>query len=779
MASPAVQEALRRHAAYNESGFQRAQIRHPSSQHRCSPGHAVLGSDMDDDVYAAFQAFKNGFAPVDAPQLFSSVYSLLDVKDTDHRATPASAPTLEIVRRNLAAAIDAETWKHNDNAGDGHQELPRRLSKRQLLDNLPADFPCCEHLEPFIIPESDPRTYLQGQLGVRVRSDAPVLAAGTIVGLYRGRMSFQGAYNRYRLAQGLREELKFETYAASIEHWNPLYAAHTKQTRFPAMLNPSWVRGKASVPLMSSYGLIISAHGGYGNLTCLVNDPHDDPLYCYGRKTHTDANTKMIEFTVADTWAFCAMVLSQDVQPGDEILYDYGEDYWSIVRDGSDRLAVADGIDVAAPNNTTEESSGNSGCSHLQTASEGNAVAAVDLAAPSLASCENQLQNEEGAGNLFENDIALPEDGVDVLGMREHAAADDQGEAVEYVNTQPQDEIEQPDSSGGRLSMMTPRKRLRACVNIKNGGALRGGADCSAESSDRIADYEAAELEREAASLAYNRANKRLTACVAKALGCRDRYPAHADSVVNHPVWMFAVNHPPHGWPLGTGPFSLTDLDFVRTIYCQIGNAVRLRYHPDADSAHTAAFRPCPPDGRSLSEILHNYGGAALDASVARRLKEHATEERRQSRLRLDEATAWYENAKKNLEEAMSDGMVVALEEDADRHVMENGEHDSDGSGQRRNVVRRKRCKLGPQAAQHSTAAGVGVESQLLLSPIRAGTGCDGLQQGAQEPGRESQRERDSQWIAPITLHGIASADVIGVLSKGVENEVIDLTMDG
>ena len=80
-------------------------------------------------------------------------------------------------------------------------------------------------------------------------------------------------------------------------------------------------------------GLLISAFpGGYGNPTCIINDPTVAPLdhpysEVYDENIRGRYNCSMEEVLI-NGWPFVFLVALRDVAPGEELLLSYGAEYW-------------------------------------------------------------------------------------------------------------------------------------------------------------------------------------------------------------------------------------------------------------------------------------------------------------------------------------------------------------------------------------------------------------------------------------------------------------------
>jgi len=87
-----------------------------------------------------------------------------------------------------------------------------------MLNKLPRDLPTNPCMKPFIIGATDKRRGLRGQWGVRATAN---LAAGTFLGMYRGRVSFLKNYDEEKLkgpgSNGHENAMTNDAYCATIQ----------------------------------------------------------------------------------------------------------------------------------------------------------------------------------------------------------------------------------------------------------------------------------------------------------------------------------------------------------------------------------------------------------------------------------------------------------------------------------------------------------------------------------------------------------------------------------
>ena len=217
----------------------------------------------------------------------------------------------ETILCNFAQSVDGLI------SGKGHG-----LTKRELFEMLPSDLPCCEHVEPFIIPQTDKRLALRGKLGIRAKCD---LHAGTFIGVYRGVTLFQRSFVSKKndsLTHDPPAEIVIASYAKEMVSFNPMEhvlksCLVKKQDREDIDTNPMHC---------FHFNLVTVASEKRGNLTCLINDPRENPLI----SSHqiAEANAVMVEIMLGGFWTVQAVFLVMDVLKGEEILLDYGQSYW-------------------------------------------------------------------------------------------------------------------------------------------------------------------------------------------------------------------------------------------------------------------------------------------------------------------------------------------------------------------------------------------------------------------------------------------------------------------
>ena len=205
---------------------------------------------------------------------------------------------------------------------------------------LPSDPKLHRVLEAFTVEASDSRVGLRGQKGVRVRPDTRrPIPANAILGPYRalqlthdewvsngspdGSVGYKYDHRRLptssQLAAGSRAlqcELLHETYAAECTAWNV-------QPERPQLVSSAF---------------------GYGNFLCLANDsagPGDGGVPSRG------SNVQFVEVLVHG-WPMVFALTTENVAPGQELLVEYGEGYWNMVRNLMLRIQQAAAVAAAA-----------------------------------------------------------------------------------------------------------------------------------------------------------------------------------------------------------------------------------------------------------------------------------------------------------------------------------------------------------------------------------------------------------------------------------------------
>ena len=160
--------------------------------------------------------------------------------------------------------------------------------KTLLLTCLPIDVPCCPHIEAFTVPEDDPRVALCGQQGARVAASCGrKLPKGTLIGLYRGRMSFFETYQDYKfeaLEVGPNQDCAslVDSYAATFEVSMPRQRAAAAAAAAASLPSAAPDACRALLTLTSTPPLLFSAE--IQPVLCLQSDRAEAGVYVQGAR---------------------------------------------------------------------------------------------------------------------------------------------------------------------------------------------------------------------------------------------------------------------------------------------------------------------------------------------------------------------------------------------------------------------------------------------------------------------------------------------------------------
>ena len=208
-----------------------------------------------------------------------------------------------------------------------------------LAANLPAQIPYTDAVEPFEVPSGDPRLDLVGEIGVRaVRS----IAAGTILGPVATYVCDDNEYNlrKFAAVAGAKRSLP-----PRLEHSRNMYTE---------LDHDAFAADFQTVPA-HEVGIVADAYG-YGNLALAVNDPAVNPLRAendegdggpIGEMTGK-TNVHLVELEVHD-FPFMFHVAVENIEPGEELLTEYGSGFWDTVREHKQRMRALFEANADAP----------------------------------------------------------------------------------------------------------------------------------------------------------------------------------------------------------------------------------------------------------------------------------------------------------------------------------------------------------------------------------------------------------------------------------------------
>ena len=216
----------------------------------------------------------------------------------------------------------------------------------ELAANLPAQIPYTDAVEPFEVPSGDPRLDLVGEIGVRaVRS----IAAGTILGPVATYVCDENEYNlrKFAAVAGAKRSLP-----PRLEHSRNMYT----ELDHDAFANDFQTFGNdfQTVPA-HEVGVVADAYG-YGNLALAVNDPAVNPLRAENDEGDGGpigemagkTNVHLVELEVHD-FPFMFHVAVENIEPGEELLTEYGSLFWNTVREHKLRMRALFEANADAP----------------------------------------------------------------------------------------------------------------------------------------------------------------------------------------------------------------------------------------------------------------------------------------------------------------------------------------------------------------------------------------------------------------------------------------------
>eukprot|EP00884_Botryococcus_braunii_P016781 jgi/Botrbrau1/3787/Bobra.0183s0021.1 len=232
------------------------------------------------------------------------------------------------------------------NAGLGTEDPPggrsntmkEKAELQHLLDNLPETCEVHQGLEVYVVPEDDPlnRTALIGELGVRTTMR---LEKGDILGFYRGYTSYafeheQSSHVSWPLMTGLgvKEGVGADIMAAEYKYrmeqyslgqdLNKLFLVKKRKALFDGD-NPLLTQFGSKSASQRDKELVTNAYS-YGNILCLVNDPHSD-------SGDGEANVH-IGSVQLNGFPFSFMYARKTIEAGQDLRYSYGPEYWQLMK---------------------------------------------------------------------------------------------------------------------------------------------------------------------------------------------------------------------------------------------------------------------------------------------------------------------------------------------------------------------------------------------------------------------------------------------------------------
>ena len=283
-----------------------------------------------------------------------------------------------------------------------------------LPADLPADLLYTDAVELFQVPEADPRGALRGQLGVRATRRIP---SGELLGPYACHVCTFREYMRSKVTP-----VAGGRHACAPRHLPALAAAGAEPTclhheldresfahDYQHLEGTAWKVG--ATPFGG--GLVADAFAR-GNEAAAVNDGALNPLgggagaergggAGAGRGRVARANVVLVEEMVHG-FPFMFHAAAADIEPGEELLDDYGVDHWKAVQRPMDLIQRIFG---AAPATTTTTAV--TTFTDRRTNADANADADADYG------CQDRDDKPSGGGgdaaaeNVTENTPGTPE----------------------------------------------------------------------------------------------------------------------------------------------------------------------------------------------------------------------------------------------------------------------------------------------------------------------------------------------------------------------------------
>ncbi|KAG2495494.1 hypothetical protein HYH03_006438 [Edaphochlamys debaryana] len=247
--------------------------------------------------------------------------------------------------------LDPEALKRLETAG-----IDLLTTSSSLADLLGLseyfDAPLPEHA-PHLSSIVEPRRSLapgpdEGRGGAGLFA-AAALPQGAVLGVMRGYVLPKAAARRYnsRGFQALSDEAKAELGARAARAGARAAAGVEVPSRYAWQL----LEGSFHLPMPGSPGWELSMLG-YGSLPALINDPRREPRgWVEGNDVgdeaaRTAANCAVVPVSVRGL-TLPVLAALRDIQPGEQLLRDYGADWWTAFK-GAWRMAEERGLSAPA-----------------------------------------------------------------------------------------------------------------------------------------------------------------------------------------------------------------------------------------------------------------------------------------------------------------------------------------------------------------------------------------------------------------------------------------------
>ncbi|KAK9803440.1 hypothetical protein WJX73_000996 [Symbiochloris irregularis] len=199
------------------------------------------------------------------------------------------------------------------------------LRGKDWLLQLPEDL-TLKHVQASFVSNSDYRVGLRGQLACKATR---TICRGSIIGPYRSLILWWEDFRRLGNSPPVGW---LERHQSRIKFRHKLdeYAADScfEATGLDKEIAEGILQNRT----------IVSSAWMHGNLLALVNDAREDPLNKPESVAAPEAYNCALKLLAVGGWPFFFLVAIRDIQPDEELLYDYEEGYWHKFRENADSM---------------------------------------------------------------------------------------------------------------------------------------------------------------------------------------------------------------------------------------------------------------------------------------------------------------------------------------------------------------------------------------------------------------------------------------------------------
>eukprot|EP00026_Physarum_polycephalum_P003318 Phypoly_transcript_03328.p1 GENE.Phypoly_transcript_03328~~Phypoly_transcript_03328.p1 ORF type:complete len:789 (+),score=220.54 Phypoly_transcript_03328:87-2453(+) len=215
-------------------------------------------------------------------------YQVIDPFDVTH--VPTTNQVLSEQAKSLKLRVLGQDPNKNKKIGKKFLDYLKKMlpiERKDKHEDLTKD-----KLMVILVRDDDPRVGLRGKRGVVAKIAMP---KGTIIGPYAGKMWVEKEHDSHTsLFTKLAHNIYTHDFNIDID----------------------------------GYKMIIDALQ-YGNLTRFINDPIIDPTRPYHSTNRVGEPNVKTTNVVYNRWPYVFIETLRDIQLGEEILMEYGEDYWA------------------------------------------------------------------------------------------------------------------------------------------------------------------------------------------------------------------------------------------------------------------------------------------------------------------------------------------------------------------------------------------------------------------------------------------------------------------